>query len=180
VIGDRCPADFLELSPFTGHRAALEQRGIHSAAELREEKPKLLASELGITVDVVDRWLKVAHLYTWLREVPPTSAQAEGAAKRDSTTTALVFLLMKANLDSRKALLRELQQEPVNECRQFRARLIDCARPWAVAVPGKKVILSWRRSLERPSAANGQSAEPIELTELAEPTPDQLTGLPVS
>ena len=99
LTGKLCPADFLALSPFTEHRAAIEERGIHSAATLRD-KAATLVSELGITNDVAARWREVADLYTWLRGVPPASDQATDTAKQDRITTALVFLLMKTNLDS--------------------------------------------------------------------------------
>lgn len=144
LTGDRCPADFLELSLFTEHRAAIEERGIHSAAALRQ-KAATLASELSITNDVVARWLDVTDLYTWLRTVPPASDPANDAAKRDTITTALVFLLMKVNLDSLPALRQELREELSNGLGQFRARLIDRARPWAVVVPGEQDIRCWRK-----------------------------------
>ena len=146
LTGDPCPADFLALSLFTKHRAAIEERGIHNAAALRQ-KAAILASELSITNDVVARWLEVADLYTWLRTVPPASDPANGAAKRDTITTALVFLLMKANLDSLPALRQELREELSNGLGQFRARLIYCARPWAVVVPGEQDIRCWQEEL---------------------------------
>jgi hypothetical protein len=147
LTGDPIPADFLALPPFTKHRAAIEERGIHSAAALGE-KATTLVSELGITADVADRWLKVADLYTWLQGVPPASDKTTDMAKRDRITTALVFLLMKANLDSVPALRHELQQERGNGHGQFRAGLIDCARPWAVVVPGEEVIDHWQEELD--------------------------------
>ena len=139
LTGDPCPADFLALPVFTEHRAAIEERGIHNAAALRQ-KAAMLASELSITNDVVARWLEVADLYTRLRTVPPACDPANDAAKRDTITTALVFLLMKANLDSLPALRQELS----NGLGQFRTRLIDCARPWAVVVPGEQDIRCWQ------------------------------------
>jgi hypothetical protein len=83
-------------------------------------------------------------LYTWLRTVPPACHEANDAAKRDTIITALVFLLMKANLDSLPALRQELREELSNGLGQFRTRLIDCARPWAVVVPGEQDIRCWQ------------------------------------
>jgi hypothetical protein len=143
LTGDSCPAEFLALPVFTKHREAIEERGIHDAAALRQ-KAATLASELSITYDVVAQWLKVADLYIWLRTVPPACREADDAAKRDAITTALVFLLMKANLDSLPALRQELREELSNGLGQFRARLIDCARPWAVVVPGEQDIRCWQ------------------------------------
>jgi hypothetical protein len=139
LTGDSCPAEFLALPVFTKHREAIEERGIHNAAALRQKAPTL-AYELNITYDVVAQWLKVADLYTWLRTVPPACREADDEAKRDVITTALVFLLMKANLDS----LPVLRQELSNGLGQFRMRLIDCARPWAVVVPEEKDIRCWQ------------------------------------
>ena len=145
LTGDSCPADFLALPVFTKHREAIEERGIHNAAALRQ-KSATLAYELSITYDVVAQWLKVADLYIWLRTVPPACRAADDAATRDTITTALVFLLMKANLDSLPALRQELRKELSNGLGQFRARLIDCARPWAVVVPGEEDIRCWQPS----------------------------------
>jgi hypothetical protein len=82
MTGDPCPADFLALPPFAGHRAAIEERGIHSAADLSRKAAELnhsavatLVSELNITGDIAARWLKLADLYTWLRGVPPASVR---------------------------------------------------------------------------------------------------------
>ncbi len=156
LTGDPCPADFLALPPFAGHRAAIEERGIHGAADLSCRAAELdhkvvatIVSELGITDDVAARWLKLAALYTWLRGVPPASDQAKDAAEQDKITTALVFLLMEANLDSLAVLRLRLQEEQGNGLGQFRASLIDCARPWAVVVPGKQDISCWLQRLER-------------------------------
>jgi hypothetical protein len=91
----------------------------------------------------VAQWLEAADLYTWLRTVPPASHPANDAAKRDTITTALVFLLMKAKLDSLPALRQELS----NGLGQFRAKLIDCARPWAVVVPREQDIRCWQEEL---------------------------------
>jgi hypothetical protein len=143
LTGDPCPADFLALPLFTEHRAAIEKRGIHNAAALRQ-KAATLASGLSITNDVVARWLEVADLYIWLQTVSPACDPANDEAKRDTITTALVFLLMKANLDSVPALRQELREELSNGLGQLRTRLIDCARPWAVAVPGKQDIRCWQ------------------------------------
>jgi len=151
LTGDPCPADFLALPVFTKHYAAIEERGIHNAAALRQ-KAATLASVPSITSDIVTQWLEVADLYTWLRTVPPACHPANDAAKRDTITTALVFLLMKANLDSLPALRKELS----NGLGQFRARLIDCARPWAVVVPGEQDIRCWQEEL------NGRSDAPRE------------------
>jgi hypothetical protein len=155
MTGDSCPADFLALPPFDGYRAAIEARGIHGAADLSRKAAELnhrtvatLVSELNITGDVAARWLKLADLYTWLREVPPASPRAEDTADRDKITTALVFLLMKANLDSPEALRQKLQEEGDDKFGQFRASLIDCARPWAVVVPGTQDIACWLESLK--------------------------------
>jgi len=158
LTGDPCPADFLALSLFTKHRAAIEERGIHNAATLRQ-KAAPLASELSITNDVVARWLEVADLYTWLRTVPPASDPANDAAKRDTITTALVFLLMKVSLDSLPALRQELQEEPSTGLGQFRARLIDCARNWAIVVPGEQDIRCWQEELNGWSDTHGKPAE---------------------
>ena len=141
LIGDPCPADFLALPPFAGHRAAIEERGIHGASELDQTPAATLVSELGITAGVAERWLEVAHLYTWLRTVSPASDRTNDPAKRDEITTALVFLLMEAKLDSVPAL----QQELGNGRDQLRAMLLDCARPWAVAVPARDEISGWQQ-----------------------------------
>ena len=148
LTGDPCPADFLALSPFDGHRAAMEERGIHSAAELGQQAAATLVAELGITNGVATRWLEVARLHTWLRGVPPASDRAHDTAKRDKITTALVFLLMEAKLDSVTAL----QQALGNGLDQLRARLIDCARPWAVAVPGMREIRCWPQEFKHAQA----------------------------
>jgi hypothetical protein len=142
LTGDPCPTDFLALSLFTEHRTAIEERGIRNAAALRQ-KAATLASVTSITNDIVTQWLEVADLYNWLRTVPPASDPANDTAKQDTITTALVFLLMKVNLDSLPALRQELS----NGLGQFRARLIDCARPWAVVVPGKQDIRCWQEEL---------------------------------
>jgi hypothetical protein len=146
LIGDPAPADFLALSPFAGHQDAMAERGIHGAVELDQTSAATLVSELGITPGVADRWREVAYLYTWLRGVPPTSAHPNDAAKRDEITTALVFLLMEAKLDSVPALKRELG----NGLDQLHARLLDCARPWAVAAPGRREISCWQQEFKRP------------------------------
>jgi hypothetical protein len=143
LIGDSCPADFLALSPFARYRAKIEALGIHSAAELGQKAGTILASELGITDGVAARWLEVAGLYTWLRGVLSASDQAKDPAKRDEITTALTFLLMEAKLDSVSALRQGLGNAPV----QFRKRLLSCARPWAVVVPGKREISLWQQEL---------------------------------
>src|SRR5204862_7826047 len=62
LIGDPCPADFLALSPFAGYRAAIEERGIHSVAELGQKAATEIGTELGITDGVAARWLEVAGL----------------------------------------------------------------------------------------------------------------------
>jgi hypothetical protein len=162
LIGDPCPADFLALPPFAGHRADIEDRGIHSAADLSRNAAELdhrggatLVSELGITDDVAARWLKLADLYTSLREVP--SASVTDASKQDTITTALVFLLMKADLDSVPALKKVLRQGGGSGLGQFRANLIDCARPWAVVVPGTPDIRCWLQRLEKPSRRSQES-----------------------
>jgi hypothetical protein len=49
------------------------------------------------------------------------------------------------NLDSLPALRQELREELSNGLGQFRARLIDRARPWAVVVPGEQDIRCWRK-----------------------------------
>ena len=159
LIGDPCPADFLALDPFTGHRAAIEERGIHTAAEL-SQRVYTLVSELGITNDVAARWRGVADLYTWLRRIPLAPDQPNDTAKRDSATTALVFLLMKANLDSLPALHHKLQEELDNGFGQFRARLIDCARPWAVVAPREQDIRCWQRKLNGCSDSDKKPDEP--------------------
>jgi hypothetical protein len=141
LTGDPCPADFLALSPFVGHREAMAERGIHGAAELDQTPAATLVSELGITGGIADRWREVAHLYTRLRTVPPASDHANDAAKRDEITTALVFLRMEAKLDSVPAL----QQELDNGLDQLRAMLLDCARPWAVVVPARDEISGWQQ-----------------------------------
>ena len=158
LTGDPCPADFLALPPFAGHRAAIEERGIHSADELSQKAPALV-SELGITDGVAARWREVADLYTWLRRVPPASDQVTDTAKQDRITTALVFLLMKTNLDSLPALQQELQRERGGGHGQFRARLIDCARPWAVVVPGEQAIDRWPEELNRCSGTHREPAK---------------------
>jgi hypothetical protein len=142
LTGDPCPADFLALPLFTKHCAAIEEHGIHSAAALRQ-KAATLASEPSITDGVVAQWLKVADLYTWLHTVRPACDPVNDAAKRDTITTALVFLLMKADVDSLPALRQELN----NGLGLFRARLIECARPWAVVVPGEQDIRCWQKEL---------------------------------
>ncbi len=142
LTGDPCPADFLALPLFTKHCAAIEEHGIHNAAALRQ-KAATLASEPSITDDVVARWLEVAELYTWLHTVRPACDPVNDAAKRDTITTALVFLLMKADVDSLPALRQELN----NGLGLFRARLIECARPWAVVVPGEQDIRCWQKEL---------------------------------
>lgn len=155
LTGEPCPADFLALVPFAAHRAAIEERGIHTAADLGQEAAATLVSELGITNGVADRWLEVARLYTWLREVSPASDPANDAADPDTITTALVFLLMQANLDSVPALKRELQQG--NGVGKLRARLLDCAQPWAVVVPREQDIRCWQQELARCSGAHRKS-----------------------
>jgi hypothetical protein len=142
LIGDPCPADFLALPLFTKHCGAIEEHGIHNAAALRQ-KEDTLASELSISNDVVARWLEVADLYTWLHTVRPACDPVNDTAKRDTITTALVFLLMKADVDSLPALRQELN----NGLGLFRARLIECARPWAVVVPGEQDIRCWQKEL---------------------------------
>jgi hypothetical protein len=149
LIGDPCPSDFLALPVFIKHRKDIEERGIHNAAALLRQGAASLATELSITKEVVAQWLEVADLYTWLRTVPPACHLANDAAKRDTITTALVFLLMKANLDSLPALRQELREELSNGLGQFRTRLIDCARPWAVVVPGEQDIRCWQEELNR-------------------------------
>ena len=155
LTGDQCPADFLALSLFARHREAIEERGILSAAELGQTSAKTLVAELGITAGVAARWLEVAHLYTWLRRLPPASDQAEDTAKGDRTATALTFLLMEAKLDSVAALKQELGH-PLD---QFRAKLLDCARPWAVVVPGTPEICCWQRQLYTDQALTGKPAK---------------------
>jgi hypothetical protein len=166
LTGKRCPADFLALSPFAKCRAEIEKRGIHSAADLGQEEAATLVSELGITNGVADRWLEVARLYTWLREVPPASGPAVGAPDPDTITTALVFLLMKASVDSVPALRRELQ-DGGSGLGQFRARLLYCSQSWAVFVPAGNDISRWQEKLtcsdahpEPDSAHTGSTALP--------------------
>jgi len=149
LTGEPCPANFLALAPFAKCRALIEERGIHSAADLRQEAAATLVSELHITNGVADRWLEVARLYTWLREVPPASGRANEAEDPDTITTALVSLLMEAKLDSVPALKRELQQDGGSGLGQFRARLLDVAQPWAVVVPAEDDIRCWQQELAR-------------------------------
>ena len=145
LTGDPCPAEFLALSPFAGHREAMAERGIHGAVELDKTSAATLVSELGITPGVADRWRAVAHLYIWLRGVPSASGHANDTAKRDEITTTLVFLLMEAKLDSLPALEKDLG----NGLDQLHARLLDCARPWAVAAPGRREISCWQQKFKR-------------------------------
>jgi hypothetical protein len=147
LTGKPCPADFLALPPFAKCRAEIEKRGIHSAADLGQEKAATLVRELGITKGVAERWLAVAGLYTWLRKVPPALGPANDAADPDTITTALVFLLMEASVDSVPALKRELPQNEGSGPGQFRARLLDRAKPWAVVVPGEHDIGCWQQKL---------------------------------
>jgi hypothetical protein len=147
LTGKPCPADFLALSPFAKCRAEIEKRGIHSAAGLGQEEAATLVSELGITNGVAERWLEVARLYTWLREVPPASGPAAGAADPDTITTRLVFLLMETGLDSVPALRRELQQDGGSGLGQFRAKLLARAQPWAIVVPAEDDISCWQQKL---------------------------------
>jgi hypothetical protein len=168
LTGKPCPADFLALAPFAARRADIEDRGIHSAADLGQEEAATLVSELGITSGVADRWRQLARLYTWLREVPPASGPADDAADPDTITTALVFLLMEANVDSVPALERELLQDGGSGLGEFRARLLDCAQPWAVVVPREQDISCWQRKLVR---CSGTDRKP-------EPAYIQLTALP--
>jgi hypothetical protein len=150
LTGDPCPVDFLALPPFARRRAEIEDRGIHSAADLSRKAAELdgksaegVVSGLGITGDVATRWLNVTDLYTWLRDLPPAS-KAKDTAKQDKITTALVFLLLRAEVDSLPALRRELRKG----LDQFRERLLDCARPWAVVVPGIDDIRCWLETYE--------------------------------
>jgi hypothetical protein len=156
LTGDPCPAEFLALSPFAARRADIEGRGIHTAADLGQKSAATLVSELGITVGVADRWLEAARLYTWLRRLPPASHPANDEARQDTITTAMVFLLMEAELDSILALKRELQQDRGDALGQFRARLLDSARPWAVVVPRERDIGRWQRELTCCSGAHGK------------------------
>jgi hypothetical protein len=150
LIGDPCPPDFLALPPFTRFRVQIEERGIHSAAELGQKTATALVSELGIPGGIAARWLEIAGLYTWLRGVPP-ACNASDPAKLDEITTALAFLLIKAKLDSVPALRHELG----NGLDEFRERLIVCARPWAVVVPRKQHISRWQQELScRPGSHN--------------------------
>ena len=102
----------------------------------------------------------MAGLYTWLRGVPPASCEAKGTARRDEITTALAFLLMEAKLDSVSALRQELANAPD----QFRARLLVCARSWAVVVPGKQVIGRWQQELNRCSGNHKKAYQVRSLT----------------
>jgi hypothetical protein len=147
LTGEPCPADFLALAPFAKCRPEIEKRGIHTAADLGQEAAATLVSELGITNGVAKRWLGVARLYTWLREVPPASGLANDAADPDTITTALVFLLMQANLDSVPALRRELWQDGGSALGQFRTRLLDRAQSWAIVVPAGDDISYWQQEL---------------------------------
>jgi hypothetical protein len=155
LTGDPCPADFLALSLFTKHRAHIEERGIHNAAELDQAPAATLVTELGITDGIAARWLELANLYTRLQTVPPASEHVNDPAKRDKITTALVFLLMEAKLDSVPAL----QQELGNGLDQLRARLLDCARPWAVVVPGAREISCWQQEFKRRSGITRKPAK---------------------
>jgi hypothetical protein len=150
LTGEPCPAGFLKLAPFAARRADIEERGIHSAADLGRTTAATLVSELGITGGVAARWRQLAQLYTWLREVPP----ANDVADPDTVTTALVFLLMAANVDSVAALKWELQRDRGNGVGQFRARLLDSAQPWAVVVPAGNDIRCWHQELARCSGAH--------------------------
>lgn len=145
LTGDPCPADFLALPPFAAHRAVLEERGIHDAAQLGQTPARTLVSELGITGAVAARWLDLADLYERLLRVPPTSRLAADPAEQERITTALVFLLGEAKLDSVAAVHRELE----GGADPFRAKLLDCARPWAVVAPGKDEISCWRREFKK-------------------------------
>jgi hypothetical protein len=147
LTGKPCPADFLALAPFAKHCKEIEERGIHSAADLGQKTAATLVSELRITSGVANRWLELARLYTWLRGVPPASGRASDAADRDTITTALVFLLMGANVDSVPALKWELQRDRGNGVGQFRARLLDSAQPWAIVVPARNDIRCWQQEL---------------------------------
>jgi len=154
LTGQPCPADFLALAPFAKHCKEIEERGIHSAADLSQKTAAMLVSELHITSGVADRWLALARLYMWLRGVPPASPRADDTAEWDKITTALVFLLIEAKLDSVPALKRELQQDGNNGLGQFRARLLDVAQPWAVVVPAEDDIKCWQQELARCSGAH--------------------------
>ncbi len=137
LVGDPVPSDFLALFPLAGHRDALERCGVHSADDLSHAEPASLIADLGIGQGEAARLLRLAHLYLQVRgDVPPGSADA---VNREQRATALVHLLLAANLDSTTAV-REAAMLPDYELKQ---RLINQARPWAVAAPGRDEIGCW-------------------------------------
>lgn len=137
LVGNPVPSDFLTLSPLAGHRDALEKCGVNSADDLSQAEPAGLIADLGIGRGEAARLLRLAHLYLQIRgDMPPDSAHA---VNREQRATALVHLLLAANLDSTTAV-REAAKLPDDELKQ---RLINQARPWAVAAPGRDAIGCW-------------------------------------
>ena len=146
MVGDPVPADFLDLPPFAAQRAAIEQRGIHDAAQLRQQQLPDLVSELGITTAVAARWHAVADVYLRLRDLPPASTLSDapgtlgGASARDQMTTALAFLLLTDNLDTVQAVRAALDPDSS----RLRERLLDLGRGWAVVAPGQQEAGTWQ------------------------------------
>jgi hypothetical protein len=141
MVGDPIPADFLDLSPFAGKREDIEQRGIHTAAQLSRVSAATLVTELCITSGVASRCLEVADLYKRLLNVPPASNLGAATANHEAMTTALVFLLLEIDLDS-VARVRAALDQPA----QLRKDLLDQARAWAVVAPGQQEVSSWQAS----------------------------------
>lgn len=135
LIGDPVPADFLALPPLALHRDALERCGVHSAGDLSQAQPAGLVSDLGIGQGEAARLLRLAHLYLQIRDAAPASACA---VNRERRATALMHLLLAANLDTTAAV-----REAAKLADMLKQTLIDQARPWAFAAPGRHEIACW-------------------------------------
>ena len=140
LIGEPVPPDFLALAPLAGHRDALERCGIHTATDLSRTPGADLIADLGIVAGEAVRLLELAHLHRQVQGVTTDLAGAQAPAKREQRVASLLYLLLRANLDTATAV-RDAARSSADDLKKA---LIDLARPWAVAAPGWDEISRWR------------------------------------
>jgi hypothetical protein len=143
LIGQPVPGGFGGLAVFAAHSGALARCGIHTAAQFSELPAASIATELGATAAEVAWLLDVAALYEVLRAAGSAPAPAGITGDGDKRAAAMTFLLLQARLDRLTEFRAALADQD-----GLKRKLLDTARPWAVAAPGEREIRGWQQALE--------------------------------
>jgi hypothetical protein len=140
LVGDPVPPDFLTLEPLAKYRTQLEERGIHTAAQLAA-----VALDAELIPDlVVTRLRNLGTLYTLLRRLPPATGSKDAAA----IATGMTFLLLAVNIDTTELLKSDLGSEANDDA--LRSRLLETSRAWSIVAPTVADIAAWRTALRPP------------------------------